>query len=129
MRMPRPSRICSPIPGPRCATCSKPPDAPGMMWAYRGRPTNGRPRCANLSLSPFGDNRSAERARCLQPRDDQRIETEATAIVVNGKDQLNHQEEEIGPRPLAVGIVEPKPQIEDLQRADKAPEAHEQPED
>ena len=54
------------------------------------------------------------------PADDDRVKAKTAAIAVHGKDQLDHQKEEIGPRPLAFGIVEAEPQIEYLQRTDEA---------
>jgi len=45
------------------------------------------------------------------------------------EDHHEHEQEEIGPRPLALGVVQAEPQIQDLERADPAPEAHEQAED
>src|SRR6185312_11434916 len=68
-------------------------------------------------------------ARVSVTLDDDRVEAEAPAVLMEREDHLQHEEEEIGPRPLALGIVEPKPQIEDLQRTDDAPEADEDAED
>src|SRR5260370_16007351 len=81
------------------------------------------------SLSRFGRQDSHQAPAPFPPRDDQSVEAKAAAIMVEGKDQLDHQKEEIGPGPLPLGIVEPEPQIEDLQRADQTPEAHENPQD
>jgi hypothetical protein len=53
-----------------------------------------------------------------------RIEAEAPAVLVDREDQHQDEEEEIGPGPLALGIVEAEPQIEDLQRPDEAPDRH-----
>src|SRR5271169_1518519 len=81
----------------------------------------------SASSSRFGREEPYQAAAPFPPLDDQSVEAEAAAIVVKGKDQLDHQKEEIGPGPLPLGIVEPEPQIKDLQRADQTPEAHEDP--
>src|SRR5215469_18937321 len=107
-----------------------------------------RSRTAGLPVSrrssPF---RSAEPARplCEKPKDhsgneaatpsliealgDQRIDAKAPTEAVKRKDDLQHEQEEIGPRPFSGRVVEAEPQIEDLQRADGPPEADEYAED
>src|SRR6516162_10982680 len=65
-------------------------------------------------------------ARCALA--DDRIESQAPAKSIQREDHHEHEQEEIGPRPLALGVVQAEPQIQDLERADPAPEAHEQAE-
>src|SRR5271168_1524014 len=76
-------------------------------------------------LSRFGGQDSHQASTPFPSLNDQSIEAEAAAIMVEGKDQLDHQQEKIGPGPLPLGVVEPEPQVEDLQRPDQTPEAHE----
>src|SRR5436305_39489 len=59
---------------------------------------------------------------------EQRVEAEATAVMVQREDQHQQQQKEIDPGPLVWRAVEPQPEIEDLQGADDAEQADEQPE-
>src|SRR6266567_2198631 len=77
----------------------------------------------------FGEDRPAERPRLFQTRDDQRIDPEAAAIVVQRKAEHQQQQEEICPRPLTRRAVETEPQIGDLQCPNDATQSHEDSED
>src|SRR6516225_4714332 len=64
-----------------------------------------------------------------RPLRDQRVKAEAAAIAVQGKDQLEDEQEEVSPRPFAFRIVEAEPQIEDLERAYQTPQPDKHAED
>jgi len=50
--------------------------------------------------------------------EDDRIESQAPAISMQREDHHEHQQEEVGPWPLALGVVQTQPQIQDLERTD-----------
>src|ERR1700730_3568443 len=72
-----------------------------------------------------GARNCATTVRRREPVDDNSIDPETPAVLMDRKDQLQHEQEELGPRQLALGIIEAEPEIEDLQRPDRAPEAYE----
>src|SRR6516165_5076578 len=126
MRKPRCFVICSPTRGSRYATWLKRLDPLRDAWRPDARAAAGRiDRGRSDVSSRFGRQDSDQASPPFPSLDDQSVKAEAAAIVVEGKDQLDHQKEEIGPGPFSLGVVEPEPQIEDLQRADQTPEAHE----
>src|SRR5207245_8839537 len=84
----------------------------------------GTPRPCGPSLSRRCKEDPAEDAPVLRSRDDDRVEAEAAAVTMQREDQHQHEKKEISPRPLAGSTVEAEPQIDHLQRADHAPEAH-----
>src|SRR6516225_8498047 len=71
------------------------------------------------------DESPAKHVPGSRTRDDDRIEAEAAPKAMDRKDQHQHQQGEIGPRPFPLGIVEAEPEVEDLERADDTPEAEE----
>ena len=48
---------------------------------------------------------------------DDRIEPEAASVAMEREDHHEHQQEEVGPWPFALGVVQAVPQIEDLQHS------------
>src|SRR6516225_4686794 len=83
----------------------------------------------STSSRRFNEENAAERLRLFAPRHNQCVEPETTTKAVDGENQLDHQKEEIAPRPLPLGIVEAEPQVEYLKCANQTPEAHEDPQD
>src|SRR5713226_3888490 len=79
-----------------------------------------RRNAADFLSGRRGKEDPAEDAAILRSRNDDRVEAEPAAVAMKREDQHQHEKKEIGPRPLAGGTVEAKPQIDDLQRADHA---------
>src|SRR5215813_12525001 len=84
-----------------------------------------RPRCQRHASCDLGEEGACERVSGPRSRNNNSIKAEAAPIPVDRKDQLQHEQEKIGPRPLPCGIVEAEPEVEDLQRADDTPKAGE----
>src|ERR1700752_6166 len=70
---------------------------------------------------------SAPAGRHLQITGDQRVAAEAEAGYVDGEPQLNDNQEEIGPWPSAMSMIETKPQVERHSGAKHAAEANRGP--
>src|SRR5215831_1589072 len=73
-----------------------------------------------------GDTLGAPPRRALE---DDRIESQASAGSMQCEEHHEHDQEEVSPWPLALGIVEAQPEIQCLQRPDPAPQTHEDAED
>ena len=75
-------------------------------------------RCQRDASCDLGEEGACERVPGPRSRNNNSIEAEATPIAVDRKDQLQHEQEKICPRPFPRGIVEAEPEVEDLQRTD-----------
>src|SRR5690242_3871599 len=82
--------------------------APRLKPAPRSSPRTGAARSSNRVEQPAADARAGAVA---QPGGDQRVEAEALAVLADRENQLQQQQEEIGPRPLAGCAVKAEPQV------------------
>src|SRR5262245_1463035 len=86
-----------------------------------------RPRCQRDASCDLGEEGACERVPGPRSRNNNSIKAEAAPVVVDRKDQLQHEQEKIRPRPFPRGIVETEPEVEDLQCTDDTPKPDEYP--
>src|SRR4029077_11134256 len=72
---------------------------------------------------------TAARSPARSALEDDRIESETPPVAMQREDHHEDEQKEVGPRPLALGVVQAEPQIQHLQRPDQTPQANEEAKD